>query len=62
MLRECITCYACEEYCPYGNHPFYLIVERQEQGAVWPVPIPLTKQQLIMMSPKGKIIPEEISL
>ena len=30
VLRECATCYACEEYCPYENHPFYLIVERQE--------------------------------
>ncbi len=60
VLRECHTCYACEEYCPYGNHPFYLIVERQEQRGVWPVPIPLTKQQLIMMAPKGRITPEKV--
>ena len=60
VLRECLTCYACEEYCPHGNHPFYLIVERQEQKGVWPVPIPLTKQQLIMMAPKGKITPEKV--
>ena len=30
VLRDCATCYACEEYCPYDNHPFYLLVERQE--------------------------------
>ena len=30
VLEECKTCYSCEEYCPYGNHPFYRIVELQE--------------------------------
>ncbi|MDZ7699003.1 MAG: (Fe-S)-binding protein [Deltaproteobacteria bacterium] len=60
VLKECITCYACEEYCPYDNHPFYLIVERQEQKDIWPVPKPLTKQQTIMMGPKGKIYPEKL--
>ena len=55
VLKDCVTCYACEEYCPYGNHPFYLLVERQEQKGIWPVPIPLTKQQIIMMAPRGKI-------
>lgn len=31
VLTECATCYACKEYCPNNNHPFYLIVERQEE-------------------------------
>jgi Fe-S oxidoreductase len=60
VLKECVTCYACEEYCPHGNHPFYLIVDRQEQLGIWPVPIPLTKQQLVMMAPRGKITPEKV--
>jgi Fe-S oxidoreductase len=60
VLAECVTCYACEEYCPQGNHPFYLIVERQEQREVWPVPIPLTKQQIIMMAPRGDIGPQKV--
>jgi Fe-S oxidoreductase len=59
-LKDCITCYACEEYCPYGNHPFYLLVDRQEQSGVWPVPIPLTKQQIKMMAPKGRITLEKV--
>ena len=29
-LKDCINCYACEEFCPYNNHPFYQIVELQE--------------------------------
>ncbi|MFH1135046.1 MAG: heterodisulfide reductase-related iron-sulfur binding cluster [Pseudomonadota bacterium] len=55
VLRDCVTCYACEEYCPYHNHPFYLIVERQEELGVKPVPDPITKQQLKMMAPRGDL-------
>lgn len=60
VLTECATCYACEEYCPYGNHPFYLIVERQEELGTWPVPIPITNQQIKMMGPRGKIVPQKV--
>ncbi|MHA1843291.1 MAG: heterodisulfide reductase-related iron-sulfur binding cluster [Promethearchaeota archaeon] len=31
VLKECITCFACEEYCPYGSHPFDLITSLQEK-------------------------------
>ncbi len=61
VLDECITCYACEEYCPFDNHPFYLIVERQEQLKRWPVPRPLVKQQLGMMAMRGRIEPKRVS-
>ena len=61
VLRECTTCYACEEYCPHDNHPFYLIVERQEEREAWPVPIPLTKQQIRMMGPRGQIAPRKVT-
>ncbi len=60
VLAECATCYACEEYCPYGNHPFYLIVDRQEELGTWPVPIPLTNQQVKMMGPRGQIVPQKV--
>jgi len=61
VLHECVTCYACEEYCPYDNHPFYLIVDRQEELEAWPVPHPITKQQLRMMGPRGQILPQKVS-
>ena len=60
VLTECITCYACEEYCPNNNHPFYLIVERQEEHGILPAPKPITEQQILMMGPRGKIKPEKI--
>jgi len=34
ILLECATCYGCEEYCPFDNHPFYQIVERQEEKGI----------------------------
>lgn len=51
VLHECRTCYACEEYCPMGNHPFYLIVKRQEELGIAPLPEPLVKQGVQMGIP-----------
>ena len=61
VLHDCVTCYACEEYCPHQNHPFYLIVERQEELGIKPVPTPITKQQLKMMEPRGLISHQPVS-
>ncbi|MBN1380597.1 MAG: (Fe-S)-binding protein [Deltaproteobacteria bacterium] len=44
VLHDCVTCYACEEYCPHGNHPFYLIVQRQDELGISPLPEPLVKR------------------
>ncbi len=44
VLRECVTCYACEEYCKRGNHPFYLITDLQEEKGILPMPKPLKTQ------------------
>ncbi|MFO8031932.1 MAG: (Fe-S)-binding protein [Desulfohalobiaceae bacterium] len=52
LLHECVTCYACEEYCPFGNHPFYQIVELQEAKGIQPAPEPITEQQIRMMQPR----------
>jgi len=60
-LRDCATCYACEEYCPYDNHPFYLMVDRQEELGTWPVPIPVTNQQIGMMAPRGQIVAQKVT-
>lgn len=44
VLHDCVTCYACEEYCPNDNHPFYLIVRQQEELGIPPLPEPLVKR------------------
>ncbi len=61
VLDECLTCYACQEYCPYDNNPFYLLVERQEQLGLLPAPTPIVTEQLKMMGPKGRIQNEAVS-
>ena len=61
VLEECLTCYACQEYCPSGNNPFYLLVERQEENGILPSPRPIIEEQLRMMMPKGRISKEPVS-
>ncbi len=61
ILQECVTCYACEEYCTMGNHPFFLIVERQEALGVTPVPDPLIKRAVNLGVPfRGDPVIKEI--
>ncbi len=61
VLTECLTCYACQEYCPNNNNPFFIIVEEQERQGIWPAPRPIINEQLKMMGPKGKITKAEVS-
>ncbi len=56
VLRSCSTCYACEEYCPYGNHPFYLIVEQQEAKGILPAPRPTITMWINQCQPVGRFM------
>jgi len=56
VLHECVTCYACEEYCKKGNHLFYLITDLQEKRGILPTPKPITKQWVNMTIPTRKDI------
>jgi Fe-S oxidoreductase len=54
VLHDCATCYACEEYCPQGNHPFYLITERREEKGMLTASRSITNQWINMCEPQGK--------
>jgi Fe-S oxidoreductase len=56
VLEACTTCYACEEYCPFGNHPFYMIVERQEEKGILPVPRPIVTMWINQCAPVGRFM------
>ena len=56
VLDACTTCYACEEYCPSGNHPFYLIVERQEEKGILPSPRPIITMWINQCEPVGRFM------
>ena len=61
VLHECLTCYACQEYCPDSNNPFFLLVERQEERGILPAPRPILEEQLRMMDAKGKLVKQTVS-
>jgi len=54
VLQDCKTCYGCEEYCPRGNHPFYLITERREEKGILTASRAITNQWINMCEPQGK--------
>lgn len=56
VLEACTTCYACEEYCPFGNHPFYLIVEQQEEKEILPAPRPIITMWINQCQPVGRFM------
>ncbi|ABW66580.1 (Fe-S)-binding protein [Desulfosudis oleivorans] len=55
VLHECLTCYACQEYCPNHNNPFFVLVELQEKLGLLPAPRPVVAEQLKMMAFKGRL-------
>jgi len=62
VLHDCLTCYACQEYCPNNNNPFYYLVERQEEMGILPAPRPILTEQLRMMDFKGRIKKQQMNL
>jgi len=54
VLNDCVTCYACEEYCRRGNHPFYLITERRQEKGILAAPRAVTRQWINIGEPQGK--------
>jgi Fe-S oxidoreductase len=37
IIKECVTCVACNQYCEKGANPFDLINQRQEETGLFPV-------------------------
>ncbi|MGA9049476.1 MAG: heterodisulfide reductase-related iron-sulfur binding cluster [Dehalococcoidia bacterium] len=56
VLEACTTCYACEEYCSHGNHPFYMLVDRQEEKGILPSPRPIITMWVNQCEPVGKFM------
>ena len=38
ILKECITCAACNDFCPRGANPWDLIAQRQEETGALGIP------------------------
>lgn len=55
ILKECITCGACNEYCPLGANPWHLIGWRQEQTGILGIPIDVKPASDWITKPKKVI-------
>jgi Fe-S oxidoreductase len=60
VLQKCMTCYACEEYCRRGNHPYYLICERREERGILTAARPITNQWINMTAMQGKFMAGDV--
>ncbi|MEM0203368.1 MAG: (Fe-S)-binding protein [Archaeoglobaceae archaeon] len=61
ILEDCKNCYACEEFCPYGNHPFYRIVELQEKFGVRKLDEEVMKALEKRYTPEGEFRAKKVS-
>ena len=59
ILSSCITCYACNEYCPQEARPFDLILERMEEYHSFPVPPEMVAGQEAFFTPGTPVKMEE---
>ena len=57
-LKDCVTCIACNEYCPKGARPFDLILQRMEETGDFTEPA-LRDQMAERFKPEGEPRPVE---
>jgi len=55
IIKECITCVACNQYCEKGANPFDLINQRQEETGLFPV-----SDQALDMFSAADVMPTEV--
>ena len=61
ILKECMLCFACDEYCPYNSHPFDIINELQEKYQSQNILPAITQNSIDMYKAKGKFVPHRDS-
>lgn len=55
VLKECVTCFACDEYCPYNSHPFDLITELQEKYNIFNIPARMLEATVSRYKPHDEL-------
>jgi len=55
ILKECVTCCACNEYCPTGANPFDLINQMQEENKSLSIP-----EKMVAWMEAGEKLPTSI--
>ena len=60
ILKDCMICFSCDEYCPYNSHPFDLINELQERYQSQNISEAIVNNSLNMYNAKGEFKPREL--
>ena len=60
VLSECMTCFACDEYCPYNSHPFDLLTELQEKFNSLSIPQKIVENTIQRFAPHLELKLKEI--
>ena len=60
VLKDCVTCFACDEYCPYNSHPFDLKTELQEKFITYNIPPQMLEQIIMRYKPHDELRLKEI--
>jgi Fe-S oxidoreductase len=60
VLSECMTCFACDEYCPYNSHPFDLITELQEEFNSLLIPEKVVENTIERFAPYSELKLKEL--
>jgi Fe-S oxidoreductase len=60
ILKDCMLCFACDEYCPYHSHPFDIINELQERYHSQNIPDSVTQNSIDTYRAKREFIPRPI--
>jgi Fe-S oxidoreductase len=60
ILKECMLCFSCDEYCPYHSHPFDKINELQEKYQSQDIQDAIIENSLNMYKAKGEFTPRPI--
>jgi Fe-S oxidoreductase len=55
VLTECVTCFACDEYCPYNSHPFDLLIELIEKYDAHNIPPKLVETSINRYKPHDEL-------
>ena len=55
IIKECVTCVACNQYCEKGANPFDLINQRQEETGLFPV-----SDRALEMFSAAEVMPTEV--
>jgi len=60
ILKECMLCFSCDEYCTYNSHPFDLINELQEKYSSQNILPAIAQNAINMYKAKGEFVPRPI--